>query len=164
MDVVPPKPAEAEDPDLPERQRVVLGDATIEKQALLAAGNPRGLLMHRDELSGWLASFGRYGSRDADLSFALESYGGRFHTVDRVKHPVPIVIRRLSIGVLGGIQPDKLNEALRGAEDGFIARFLWAWPDVLPRASDRAGTSAQGQGRADHHAAGRPRNGLERDR
>ncbi|MFM9861316.1 DUF3987 domain-containing protein [Pseudoxanthobacter sp. M-2] len=132
MDAVPPKPAEAEDPDLPERQRVILGDATIEKQALLAAGNPRGLLMHRDELSGWLASFGRYGSRDADLSFALESYGGRFYTVDRVKHPVPIVIRRLSIGVLGGIQPDKLNEALRGAEDGFIARFLWAWPDVLP--------------------------------
>jgi hypothetical protein len=34
---------------------------------------------------------------------------GCFCTVDHVNHPVPIVIRRLSIGVLGGIQPDKLT-------------------------------------------------------
>lgn len=128
----PLKPPEADDPEPPERQRVTFGDATIEKQGALAAANPRGLLMHRDELSGWIASFGRYGSRDADLSFAIESYGGRSYSIDRVKHPVPIFIRRLSIGVLGGIQPDKLNEALKGAEDGFVARFLWAWPDVLP--------------------------------
>jgi hypothetical protein len=131
-DAAPLKPTEADDPEAPERQRVIFGDATIEKQGVLAAANPRGLLMHRDELSGWIASFGRYGSRDADHSFALESYGGRNYTIDRVKHPVPIFIRRLSIGVLGGIQPDKLNEALEGAQDGFVARFLWAWPEVLP--------------------------------
>ncbi len=131
-EAAPLKPTEAGDPEAPERQRVVLGDATIEKQGVLAAANPRGLLMHRDELSGWIASFGRYGNRDADLSFALESYGGRTYKVDRVKHPLPIFIRRLSIGVLGGIQPDKLNEALKGADDGFVARFLWAWPERLP--------------------------------
>jgi hypothetical protein len=35
--------------------------------------------------------------------------------------------------VLGGIQPDKLPKIIGGAEDGFAARFLFAWPEVEPQ-------------------------------
>jgi hypothetical protein len=53
--------------------------------------------------------------------------------VDRVKHKEPIHVPHLSIAVLGGIQPDKLPKIIGGAEDGFAARFLFAWPEAEPR-------------------------------
>jgi hypothetical protein len=59
-------------------------------------------------------------------------YGGRAYVVDRVKNPEPIRIAHLSIGVLGGVQPDKLGLVLDGPDDGLAARLLWTWPDVLP--------------------------------
>src|SRR3712207_7692377 len=55
------------------------------------------------------------------------------YTVDRMKNPEPLRIRHLSIGVVGGIQPDKLTGVLDGPDDGLAARFLWTWPDALPR-------------------------------
>jgi hypothetical protein len=42
-------------------------------------------------------------------------------------------VPHLSIAVLGGIQPDKLPKIIGGAEDGFAARFLFAWPEVEPQ-------------------------------
>jgi hypothetical protein len=53
--------------------------------------------------------------------------------VDRVKHKEPIRVPHLSIAVLGGIQPDRLPKIIGGAEDGFAARFLFAWPEVEPQ-------------------------------
>jgi hypothetical protein len=50
-------------PDPPEKpacRRVVTSDPTIEKLADLLEDNPRGLLVARDELGGWLGSFTRY--------------------------------------------------------------------------------------------------------
>jgi len=36
------------------------------------------------------------------------------------------------VTVLGGIQPEKLSECLlKSADDGLVARFLWAWPDPI---------------------------------
>jgi hypothetical protein len=34
--------------------------------------------------------------------------------------------------MLGGMQPDRLREALAGADDGLAARFAYVWPDPLP--------------------------------
>ena len=56
---------------------------------------PRGLLMVRDELSGWLGGFDKYGGGGADRAFAIEMYGERSYVVDRVKHPEPIRIPHL---------------------------------------------------------------------
>jgi hypothetical protein len=36
----------------------------------------------------------------------------------------------LSLGVLGGIQPDRIKPVLRGTDDGLADRFLWAWPEI----------------------------------
>lgn len=129
----PPRmPSNAEDPEPPVRPRIRVADATVEKLAALAAALPRGLLLQRDELSGWLGGFDRYGGAGSDRAFAIEMYGGRGYVVDRMKTPEPLRIRHLSIGVLGGVQPDKLAAVLDGPDDGLAARILWTWPDVQP--------------------------------
>ena len=99
---------------------------------MLLAAHDKGLLFFRDELAGWFGGFGRYSGTGADRAFWIEAYGGRQFTIDRVKHPLPIVIPRLSVGVLGGVQPDRLADLLRGPDDGLQARFLWLWPDKVP--------------------------------
>jgi hypothetical protein len=128
----PSMPAEAADPIPPVRPRIRVADATTEKLGALAAALPRGLLLHRDELSGWLGGFDRYGGGGSDRAFAIEMYGGRSYRVDRMKNPEATFIRHLSVGVLGGIQPDKLSAAISGPDDGLPSRFLWAWPDKAP--------------------------------
>jgi hypothetical protein len=35
-------------------------------------------------------------------------------------------------GVLGGIQPDKLNDCFKNTPDGIHARLLWSWPAKVP--------------------------------
>ena len=128
----PDKPAAAEMPDEPQRPRIAVSDATIEKLAVLAASLPRGLILSRDELAGWVAAFDRYGGNGSDRAFYLEAYGGRGYTVDRMKNPEPIRVRHLSVGICGTTQPDRLGLITSGADDGLSSRFLWCWPDVVP--------------------------------
>jgi hypothetical protein len=125
-------PAEAEAVETPPRPRIRVADATIEAMAKLASALPRGLLLVRDELSGWLGSFDKYGGGGADRAFAIEMYGGRPYIVDRIKNAEPIRIAHLSVGILGGVQPDKLSTVLDGPDDGLAARLLWAWPEAVP--------------------------------
>lgn len=130
---IPARPDDAIIPEPPIQPRIRVADATVEKLAVLAAALPRGLLMVRDELAGWLGAFDRYGGSGSDRAFAVEMYGGRSYRVDRMRTTEPLSIRHLSIGILGGIQPDKVSGVLNGPDDGLVARFLWSWPDALPR-------------------------------
>jgi hypothetical protein len=130
--IAPPLPRDAVTPDPPVRPRICVADVTTEKAASLAAGLPRGFLIVRDELAGWLGSFDRYGGGGSDRAFAIEMYGGRSFTVDRMKSPEPVRIPHLSIGILGGIQPDKLPAIISGPDDGLASRMLFCWPEALP--------------------------------
>jgi hypothetical protein len=47
---------------LPERRRIRTNDVTVEKLGELLAANPRGLLVFRDELTGWLLSLDKRGT------------------------------------------------------------------------------------------------------
>jgi hypothetical protein len=69
---------------------------------------------------------------DAGRAFWIEAYGGRPYRVERQKSPEPIIIPRLAVAVTGGTQPERLAEMFREADDGLLARFVWAWPDPLP--------------------------------
>jgi hypothetical protein len=128
----PAMPTDAADPTPPSRPRIRVADATTERLGALAAALPRGLLLQRDELSGWLGSFDRYGGGGSDRAFAIEMYGGRSYVVDRMKNPEPLRVRHLSVGVLGGVQPDKLSAIIDGSDDGLASRILWAWPETTP--------------------------------
>jgi hypothetical protein len=109
--------------------RIIINDSTIEEATNILANNPKGLLMLRDELAGWIGSFDRYGGEGSDRAFYLECWNGGSHTVDRVKKTgQPVEVAYASLSILGGIQPDRLREALAGSDDGFTARFLYIWP------------------------------------
>jgi Protein of unknown function (DUF3987) len=126
----PPMPP---DPALPEPQapRLRQNDVTIEKVAtLLASASPKGLLIVRDELAGWLGSMNQY--NDAGRAFWIEAYGGRPYRVERQKHLLPIDIPRLVVAAYGGTQPEKLSELLDEADDGLFSRLAWAWPEPIP--------------------------------
>ena len=133
---MPPRPEAA--PHVPEPPRLRQTDVTIERLGLiLAEAAPKGIVVMRDEISGWLLALNQY--NDSGRAFWIESYGGRPYRIERVKHPLPIVIPRLAVAVSGSIQPEKLSELFRAADDGLLARFLWAWPDSLEfRLSRRA--------------------------
>jgi hypothetical protein len=115
----------------PQAPRLRQNDVTVEKVALvLAKAAPKGVLIVRDELAGWILGMANYNA--AGRAFWIEAYGGRPYTQDRVKHPEPIVIPRLAVATYGGVQPDRVSEMMRTGDDGLLARFLWAWPDPIP--------------------------------
>jgi len=143
---VPQMPESAIEPPEPLRPRVVVNDSTPEKMGELAAAHEKGLLFFRDELAAWFGSFDRYSGNGAERAMWLEAYQGGSHAIDRVKSEKPIRVAHLSVGVLGGIQPDRLVDLLKGVDDGLPARFLWCWPEPVPpkrpaRISDRNGAT-----------------------
>lgn len=125
----PEQPEDSMPSDPPGMPRVIINDSTIEEATNILAHNPKGLLMLRDELAGWIGSFDRYGGEGSDRAFYLECWNGGPHTVDRVKKTgQPVEVAYASLAILGGIQPDRLREALAGSDDGLSARFLYVWP------------------------------------
>lgn len=137
----PLEPATARDPDQPHRRRIYSTDPTVEKARDLSAANPRGLLLHRDELAGWVSSMGKYGNGNAggDRGFWLQAYEGGRWASDRVKDGDDAPdIPHLTWGIVGGFQPDRLaSTMLAGDDDGLTARFLYLWPAAPAGVSDR---------------------------
>lgn len=129
----PPKRPDAANPGPePVMPRLAVSDATVEKLAVIMAGQPRGTLLARDELAGWLQGMSRYSGGGSDRPFWLEAYGGRSYSVERMGRD-PVYIDRLAVGVLGGIQPDRLRSLLiKSDDDGLLARFLPVWPNPAP--------------------------------
>lgn len=126
-------------PAAPGAERYVVSDTTVEALAPLLLANPRGLLMARDELAGWLQSFDRYvgGKGGADESHYLSMHTGESMTVDRkTAIPPTIYVPEASVCVCGGIQPSILHRALgiEHRESGLAARFLLSCP---PRTAKR---------------------------
>src|SRR5689334_2996502 len=82
-----------------------------------------------DELAGWLGDHDRYGGHGGDRAFFLECWNGGAFIVDRVKHRGdPIRIARAALAIVGGMQPDRLRQALTGPDDGLGARFAYVFP------------------------------------
>lgn len=108
-------------------KRYKTNDPTVEKLAMIMKDNPQGVLLLRDELSGWLESLyktGREGSRE----FYLEAWNGNSpFSIDRVGRGT-IHVEALCLSIFGGIQPTKLSEYIDHhsnvqGDDGFLERF-----------------------------------------
>lgn len=130
-------------------ERWTVADTTVEAMALLLAENPRGLLLSRDELSGWLASFDQYRGRSKTSSDAanwLSMFNGQPIRVDRkTGEPRSLSVASAAVSVCGTIQPGVLHRAL-GAEhreNGMLARLLLVWPPRRVRRWTDAGISPE---------------------
>lgn len=124
-------------PSEPTARRYIVNDATVEKLGELLQQNPWGTLSYRDELYGLLTSLDKQG-QEGSRAFYLTSYdGNQGYTFDRIgRGTVPIP--RVCLAMIGGIQPGRIQEYVRGAvagggaDDGLLQRFgLTVWPDVV---------------------------------
>jgi len=130
--VPPERAAEAsfDEPFVP--SQIVVADATLEALADVVSGNPRGVILWRDELAAWLANLGRYANGGSDRAHWLEAWAAAGITINRRSRSQPLHLRRFPVSLVGSIQPDRIAEALQGGDDGMAARFLFAWPDAAP--------------------------------
>ena len=126
----------AEEPAPPARRRYLTKDSTVEKLGELLRDNPRGVMVFRDELVGFLQNLDREG-REGSRAFYLEAWDGTgSFTFDRIGRGT-VEIEAACVSVLGGIQPGPLSAYLAGAmkggvgDDGLMQRFqLLVWPDA----------------------------------
>jgi putative DNA primase/helicase len=123
-------------PAEPTARRFIVNDATVEKLGELMQQNPWGTLSYRDELYGLLTSLDKPG-QEGSRAFMLQSYdGNQGYTFDRIGRGT-VHIPRVCLAMIGGIQPGRIQEYVRGAvaggsaDDGLLQRFgLAVWPDI----------------------------------
>jgi len=125
-------------PKPPLAERFIVTDTTVEALAPILLPNPRGLLLARDELAGWVGSFDRYtaGRGGADAANWLSMHNGESVVVDRKSgQPRTIYVPRASVSVIGGIQPSILDQVMgrEHRESGLLARLLLAMPPRRPK-------------------------------
>jgi hypothetical protein len=136
----PEMPADAEQ-ILPFISRqIMIGDTTIESIPDVLRGNPRGVILWRDELTAWLTNMERYNG-GSDRAYWLEAWNAARVTINR-KHKDALVVPRFAVSIIGSIQPDRIAEIFSGPDDGMSSRFLYAWPRVpeyIPLAKRRGG-------------------------
>lgn len=127
-----PKGKRGAKPEEPGAQRkAVVSDITIEALVNILGDNPRGVVLIRDELLGWLLSFNQYKSGGgADRQHWLSIYSGVDMLVERKGEAYSAFVHNPFVGIYGGIQPDKLPDLRRDAGDGLIDRFLVFYPHV----------------------------------
>jgi hypothetical protein len=103
--------------------------------AELLIDNPDGLLLYRDELTGWLRSLDKAG-HEAARAFYLEAWNGDgSHEVDRIGRG-SLFVKAVCVSILGGIQPGPLSSYVVGAfddgesADGLLQRLqILVYPD-----------------------------------
>jgi 5S rRNA maturation endonuclease (ribonuclease M5) len=124
--------AQAEKPQPPLATRYVVSDCTVEALAPVLEHNPRGVLLARDELSGWVRSFDQYkGGKGSDLSQWLQLHRGGSLVRDRKTGDQRVIfVRRAAVSICGTIQPGVLENVMTGEhwEAGLGARLLLCRP------------------------------------
>jgi hypothetical protein len=114
---------------------------TVEAVAAILSENPAGLIVARDELAGWLESFGQYKPKGgADLPKWLEMHRAGPLTVDRKGGGTDggrtsLLIPRGAVSVCGTFQPGVLARLMtkQTRQSGLMARLLVAMPPRKPK-------------------------------
>ncbi|QNM84293.1 DUF3987 domain-containing protein [Polaribacter pectinis] len=123
--------SEEKNEEKPRYIKTILSDFTPEKLSETLQHNKKGVLIFRDELLGWIKSFDKY-KKGGDQQMYLEFFNGDAISVDRVSKG-PIRVENPNVNILGGMQPDvlKMMAANNRENDGFLARFLFVYPQIL---------------------------------
>jgi uncharacterized protein DUF3987/DNA polymerase family A len=105
--------------------RYVAWDSTVEALGDILSRSPRGILVKRDEVAGWIGSMERYhnGRVSSDRAFWLQAYNGGPYITDRIKRG-EVAIENNSVSFLSGTQPSRLAEMHGLTSDGLLQRLL----------------------------------------
>lgn len=117
-------------PERPVAERVLVDDITIEALGPILQDNPNGLLVARDELSGWF-DFDRYsgGKGGGEAGRWLSCYDAAPLTVDR-KLSGTFYVPAAAVSITGTIQPRVLARVVgtKHIDNGLLQRFIVAEP------------------------------------
>jgi len=116
------KKGDENEPEKP--TRYITSDATVEKIADILTRQDRGILNHRDEMSGWFAAIdGSKNGKEAEKSFWTKAYNGNSHAIDRVMRGETFV-SNLAVSIVGGMQPSEMARIPDLTSNGLMQRFL----------------------------------------
>jgi hypothetical protein len=108
-----------------------MDDLTLATLADALHFNPRGVLVKKDELKHWFASFDQFhNAKGADVTCWLSLHTGVFFGFDRRTDKRSYRIFDPRANIAGGIQPKVLKQSLTPDffDQGLPARFLFAHP------------------------------------
>jgi len=118
----------------PSEKRHIVNDTTVEKLGEILEANSQGVLVYRDELTGWLYTLDKAG-HESDRAFYLEAWDGNgSFTYDRIGRGT-LHISSACISLFGTIQPSKLLPYIHGTvtgknDDGLFQRLqIMVYPD-----------------------------------
>ncbi len=118
-------------PTPPSYTQLVVDDSTTEALTDALAGNPRGVLWCRDELSGLLLDLDRYApTQGGTKARLLSAYDAGAWKVSRVAAYRRAFIPHAAVGMLGGVQPRVLPRIFTDIDtvNGFLPRFQFVFP------------------------------------
>jgi putative DNA primase/helicase len=133
----PPQPEGIDAGERPAARQLLTNDTTQERLVGLMQQNLSGIMLFRDELSGWFSSFNQY-RPGSDEQFFLQCHAGGPWNHNRKAGD--IFVPDVYLNVLGGFQPEVISEALsrhrtgagKAVDNGMAARLsLLVWPDPV---------------------------------
>jgi len=124
-------------PQKPVLKQIIFKDATIEMVANILQYNPKGCILHADELIGFINRMNAYKQGD-DLQKWLSIWDSDPILVQRMTRD-DNKITDYTCCIAGGIQPGVLSYLSKGDNEhnGFYHRFLFVYPDPQPKAPFR---------------------------
>jgi len=122
---------EPDPPIRPKMRRCIVDDITVEALATRLEQNPRGLLSAHDELTGFIKGLDQYksGGKGNARQYYLKMWSNNAIYVDRKGSDEPVVVPNPYVTLQGAIQPSVLGEIRAGRDDGFLDRFIFAYPE-----------------------------------
>lgn len=133
----------------PREKRATIHDLTMEALADALEANPRGVIIWKDELPEYWASFDAYreGGQGKDRAAALGLADGGRRRIDRKKEGASRNVPNWGASLLGGIQPAKLRQwAPKLSDDGLVQRTIVTFGEstgpMLDRKPDKEAKAA----------------------
>lgn len=129
-------------PEKPALEQYKSSDFTVESLADVFENQPRGVLIHQDEISGLVLAMNQYKSgKGNDRQHLLELFNGDSWKIDRKSGSR--FIPNTGAGIIGGLQPQIMPKVFGhdSFDDGLLPRFLFVTASNKTQRFNRQGVT-----------------------